>query len=112
MTTTINTDLLTPLGASGPEGTPVGFRLNIRYLAPGLALALVLAAIPPPIGRRDLWRLGALGLFGGLTLAIREVIACFPVYRTYIRPDAERASETDRRYIEEAVSKAKMRTPR
>ena len=27
--------LLTPLGASGPEGMPVGFRLNIRYLAPG-----------------------------------------------------------------------------
>jgi hypothetical protein len=60
--------LLTPLGASGPEGSPVGFRLNIRYLAPGLALALVLAASPPPVGRRDLWRWGALALFGGLTL--------------------------------------------
>jgi hypothetical protein len=60
--------LLTPLGASGPEGSPVGFRLNIRYLAPGLALALVLAAIPPPVGRRELWRWGALALFGGLTL--------------------------------------------
>jgi hypothetical protein len=60
--------LLTPLGASGPEGSPVGFRLNIRYLAPGLALALVLAAIPPPIGkRRDAWRIGALAVFGGLT---------------------------------------------
>jgi hypothetical protein len=61
--------LLTPLGASGPEGSPVGFRLNIRYLAPGLALALVLAAIPAPIaGRnRDLWRIGALALFAGLT---------------------------------------------
>ena len=40
--------LLTPLGASGPEGMPVGFRLNIRYLAPGLVLALTLLAIPPP----------------------------------------------------------------
>lgn len=61
--------LLTPLGASGPEGSPVGFRLNIRYLAPGLALALVLAAIPPPLGpaRERWWRLGALGLFGALT---------------------------------------------
>ena len=60
--------LLTPLGASGPEGSPVGFRLNIRYLAPGLALALVLAAIPPPLGRRrDAWRIGALAVFGGLT---------------------------------------------
>ena len=37
--------LLTPLGASGEEGAPVGFRLNIRYLAPGLALALLLIPI-------------------------------------------------------------------
>lgn len=61
--------LLTPLGASGPEGSPVGFRLNIRYLAPGLALALVLAALPAPLGavRERWWRLGALGLFGALT---------------------------------------------
>ena len=61
--------LLTPLGASGPEGSPVGFRLNIRYLAPGLALALVLAAIPPPIvsRSRDVWRIAALALFGALT---------------------------------------------
>jgi hypothetical protein len=62
--------VLTPLGASGPEGTPVGFRLNIRYLAPGLGLALLLAAIPPPLGavRERWWRLGALGLFGAMTV--------------------------------------------
>jgi hypothetical protein len=60
--------LVTPLGASGPEGSPVGFRLNIRYLAPGLALALVLAAIPSPLvrGREGLWRLGSLLIFGAL----------------------------------------------
>jgi hypothetical protein len=71
--------LLTPLGASGPEGSPVGFRLNIRYLAPGLALALVLAALPPPglRGRTDLWRIGALVLFGGL--AVLNVIAFEPI---------------------------------
>jgi hypothetical protein len=51
--------LLTPLGASGPEGMPVGFRLNIRYLAPGLVLALTLLAIPPFLGERRLWRLGS-----------------------------------------------------
>ena len=50
--------LITPLGASGPEGAPVGFRLNIRYLAPGLILALTLLAIPPFRGDRELWRLG------------------------------------------------------
>jgi hypothetical protein len=70
--------LLTPLGASGPEGMPIGFRLNIRYLAPGLVLALTLLAIPPDFvrGRRDrrlgdverLWRLGTLAIFVVLTV--------------------------------------------
>jgi len=65
--------LLTPLGASGPDGMPVGFRLNIRYLAPGLILALTLLAIPPDfIWRRPttrlgpperLWRLATLTIF-------------------------------------------------
>jgi hypothetical protein len=39
---------------------PVGFRLNIRYLAPGLVLALTLLAIPPFSGERRIWRLGSL----------------------------------------------------
>jgi hypothetical protein len=51
--------LLTPLGASGPQDMPIGFRLNIRYLAPGLILALTLLAIPPPfMGEQPVWRLG------------------------------------------------------
>jgi hypothetical protein len=51
--------LLTPLGASGPDGMPIGFRLNIRYLAPGLVLALTLLAIPPSFaGHQRVWRLG------------------------------------------------------
>jgi hypothetical protein len=63
--------LLTPLGASGPEGMPVGFRLNIRYLAPGLILALTLMAIPPYAHDRQVWRLGGaqrLWRLGTLTL--------------------------------------------
>jgi hypothetical protein len=52
--------LLTPLGASGPEGMPVGFRLNIRYLAPGLVLALTLLAISPFKGDREVWKLGGI----------------------------------------------------
>ena len=62
--------LFTPLGASGEEGAPVGFRLNIRYLAPGLALALLLipiAATRLP-GRQDLWRWATLVLFAALTV--------------------------------------------
>ncbi len=68
--------LLTPLGASGQEGMPVGFRLNIRYLAPGLVLALTLLAIPPRFaGEQRVWRLGSRGQvwrFG--TLAIYAVL--------------------------------------
>jgi hypothetical protein len=67
--------LLTPLGASGPEGMPVGFRLNIRYLAPGLSLALVLAAITPSLFRWPLpWRYASFGLFAALALASSDIL--------------------------------------
>lgn len=46
-----------------------------------------------------------------LTLAIREVVACFPVYRTYISPRDEIISERDERFINIAIEKAKARTP-
>lgn len=68
--------LLTPLGASGPEGMPVGFRLNIRYLAPALVLALTLLSIPPPFaGRQRVWRLGSRErIWRLLTVAIFAVL--------------------------------------
>ena len=44
--------------------------------------------------------------------AIREIIACFPVYRTYVRPDPkEPVTERDRVYIRLAVARAKRRNP-
>lgn len=42
--------------------------------------------------------------------AIREIIACFPIYRTYISHE-ERLADHDRKYIEMAVAKAKQRSP-
>jgi hypothetical protein len=68
--------LITPLGASGPDGMPIGFRLNIRYLAPGLVLALTLLAIPPPFaGYQRVWRLGTRRrLWRQLTLALFAVL--------------------------------------
>ncbi len=42
-----------------------------------------------------------------LRQALTEVIACFPVYRTYI---AERVSAQDRRYVEWAIARAKQRS--
>ncbi len=37
--------VVTPVTASGPEGEPLGFGPNLRYLAPGLALALALLPV-------------------------------------------------------------------
>ncbi|MGE3773243.1 MAG: malto-oligosyltrehalose synthase [Gammaproteobacteria bacterium] len=42
----------------------------------------------------------------GLRQALAEVVACFPVYRTYVR---ERPSPADRRYIEWAIGCARHR---
>lgn len=42
--------------------------------------------------------------------AVIETIACFPVYRTYVTPDAP-VSEADRAVIERAIAEAKRRNP-
>jgi (1->4)-alpha-D-glucan 1-alpha-D-glucosylmutase len=44
-----------------------------------------------------------------LRTTITEVIACFPVYRTYVTHSA--VPERDRRYVEQTVSKAKRKNP-
>lgn len=46
-----------------------------------------------------------------LTHAIREIIACFPVYRTYITASPEGILDRDRAFIRQAVAKAKRRNP-
>ncbi len=45
-----------------------------------------------------------------LARAVRETIACFPVYRTYVAP-GQPVSEEDRAIIERAVMAAKRRNP-
>ncbi len=45
-----------------------------------------------------------------LARAVRETIACFPVYRTYVAPGRP-VSEEDRQVIERAVTAAKRRNP-
>lgn len=47
--------------------------------------------------------------YQGLRDAVCEVVACFPVYRTYI--NAGRISEEDRRYVQWAIAQAKHRNP-
>jgi (1->4)-alpha-D-glucan 1-alpha-D-glucosylmutase len=48
---------------------------------------------------------------GSLVRAIREVVAAFPVYRTYVGDDARDPSVRDRMNIDEAVAEAKRRNP-
>src|SRR5437773_4391679 len=45
-----------------------------------------------------------------LARAVREAIACFPVYRTYLAP-GQPVSEEDRQIVERAVAAAKRRNP-
>jgi (1->4)-alpha-D-glucan 1-alpha-D-glucosylmutase len=47
-----------------------------------------------------------------LTFAVREFIACLPVYRTYIDPDTGEISDTDRAVIERTGAEVKRRNPR
>jgi (1->4)-alpha-D-glucan 1-alpha-D-glucosylmutase len=46
-----------------------------------------------------------------LIAALREVIACFPVYRTYIGPEATAISAADRAVINSAMAEARRRNP-
>jgi hypothetical protein len=53
---------LNPVSAAGPEGNPLGFESNLRYLAPALAIGLALIPTAPMLRRgRGRWML--LGAF-------------------------------------------------
>lgn len=43
-----------------------------------------------------------------LTRALKEIMSCFPVYRTYIQPEKE-ISDKEREYINNAIEKAKQK---
>src|SRR2546428_10836555 len=45
-----------------------------------------------------------------LARAVRETIACFPVYRTYLAPGRP-VSDEDRQVVERAIAAAKRRNP-
>jgi hypothetical protein len=57
--------LFTPLSASGPEGEPIGFAINLRYIAPPLCLGLILLVIHPALGRR-----GSYAVFAALLVTL------------------------------------------
>jgi (1->4)-alpha-D-glucan 1-alpha-D-glucosylmutase len=46
-----------------------------------------------------------------LTDALRELVAALPVYRTYVRPAAAQVTDTDRRRIAQAITRAAEKRP-
>lgn len=46
-----------------------------------------------------------------LTDALREVVASFPVYRTYVGSEDERLNARDRAHVESAIDRARRRNP-
>ena len=46
-----------------------------------------------------------------LTTMLREVIACFPVYRTYVRAEQGEVGPLDFRFVDEAIEAAKANRP-
>ena len=55
-----------PLGAAGPEGSPTAFSVNLRYMAPALAIGFLLLSLPPdrPAVNPGRWRVGVVVFFG------------------------------------------------
>src|SRR5690606_5302062 len=39
--------------------------------------------------------------------ALAETIACFPVYRTYVRPGSDPPADRDVRYVDQAIGRAR-----
>ncbi len=46
-----------------------------------------------------------------LRQALREIVACFPAYRTYVNAATKEATEADRQVIDLAIQRAKRRNP-
>jgi len=88
---------------------------DIAYKSKQLAMQLslasevhVLARMLGRISEKNRWYRDF--TLSALTVAVREVIACFPVYRTYAEPGAE-VGDSDRQVIDRAVRAARRRNP-
>lgn len=46
-----------------------------------------------------------------ISRALRELVACFPIYRTYVVPEREEITADDERYVTEAIETAKQHRP-
>lgn len=86
------------------------YEMKMRMLREGFpSEANVLTSLLNRISERD--RHSRDFTLNNLRAALREVIACFPVYRTYTTCEQEGVLERDRKYITAAVAQARKRNP-
>ena len=89
---------------------------DLRYSAKRLIMQVSMASEIVQLGLQldrisERNRLSRDFTLASLVRAIREVIATFPVYRTYVGDPGDEPSERDRGYIDRAVAEAKRRNP-
>ncbi len=89
---------------------------DTRYAAKRLIMQVSMASEINQLGYRldrisERNRLSRDFTLNSLVRALREVIATFPVYRTYVGDNGLEPSPRDRAYIERAVDEAKRRNP-
>jgi len=89
---------------------------DVAYAAKKLILGAALSAELTVLARRldrisEQHRLSRDFTLQSLQGALAEVIACFPVYRTYVRAEDQTVREEDRAHVEAAVRAAKRRNP-
>jgi (1->4)-alpha-D-glucan 1-alpha-D-glucosylmutase len=89
---------------------------DVVYEAKKLALEVVLSSEATVLSRRldrisEQHRFSRDFTLATLHDALVEVIACFPVYRTYVGASASVVSQDDRRHVEAAVRRAVRRNP-
>jgi hypothetical protein len=70
--------LITPETAAGPNGDPLGFAFNLRYLAPALALALAVAPLAPALSASPGIRIGVVAVLAVLLAGTLAQPALWP----------------------------------
>jgi (1->4)-alpha-D-glucan 1-alpha-D-glucosylmutase len=83
---------------------------DCRMLVMGFALASELSVLASQLSRIALSKRRTCDFtLNSLRDALADVVACFPVYRTYVSPSG--ISDKDVRYIRSAIASAKWRSP-
>ncbi|MGD0901132.1 MAG: malto-oligosyltrehalose synthase, partial [Thermoguttaceae bacterium] len=116
----VNRLLVDPAGLAELDRTYqrfIGERLDVREVAYqskrmmlGLSMSSELQLLAHRLNRISERHRGSRDYtLNTLRIALREILACFPVYRTYIRPGE--VSERDRQVVQRAVAQARRRNP-